>query len=156
MGTAIEITKGLFKSLFGHDQEGKAADIYTLENKDGLIAKVTDYGATLTELWVPDKNGKKADIVLGFDSLQPYKKKKPYFGSTIGRYANRIAGAKFTLDGQEYLLEANSGRNTLHGGKRGFSKRLWQAVPMVEAKCPSVQFTYTSTDMEEGYPGNLT
>jgi aldose 1-epimerase len=156
MGAPSQLTKGLFKSFFGQDQEGQSTDIYTLENNNGLIAKVTNYGATLTEFWVPDKNGTSADIVLGFDSLKPYESNKPYFGSTIGRYANRIAGAKFTLDGQEYVLEANSGESTLHGGKRGFSKRLWQAVPQLDAKSPSVQFTYVSKDMEEGYPGNLT
>jgi aldose 1-epimerase len=156
MGTAIEITKGLLKSFFGHDQEGQSAEIYTLENSNGLIAKVTNYGATLTEFWVPDRNGTNANIVLGFDSLKPYETNKPYFGSTIGRYANRIAGAKFTLDGQEYSLAANSGENSLHGGQRGFSKRLWQAVPLLDAEFPSVQFTYVSKDMEEAYPGNLT
>jgi aldose 1-epimerase len=156
METAIEISKGLSKSLFGQDQDGQTADIYTLKNSDGLIAKVTNYGATLTELWVPDRNGTNADVILGFDSLKPYESNKPYFGSTIGRYANRIAGAKFTLDGQEYTLAANSGENTLHGGKRGFSKRLWHAFPMIDAKCPSVRFSYVSQDMEEGYPGTLT
>lgn len=146
----------LIKASFGFLRDGGcSADIYTLRNENGIVAKVTNFGATLTELWVPDRFGKTVDVVLGFDSLPPYEENKPYFGGTIGRYANRIAGATFTLNDKEYKLAANDGLASLHGGSRGFSKRIWQAEPLPEGSDASVRFTYLSSDMEEGYPGNL-
>ena len=120
-----------------------------------MVAKVMTYGATLTELYVPDKNGKAANVVLGFDNLKQYLGPEPFFGATVGRYANRIAGARFTLNGHEYTLAANNGDNSLHGGNKGFDKKIWSAKPVQTAKGQAVVFSYHSADMEEGYPGNL-
>jgi len=144
------------KSQFGKLPEGNAVTQYTLTNKNGIVAKVLDYGAILTELDVPDRTGKKADIVLGFNNLDDYVSKSPFFGATAGRYANRIAKGKFTLDGKEYTLFVNNGPNSLHGGKKGFDKRMWKAEPSESPDGPSVKFTYVSPDGEEGYPGTLT
>lgn len=145
------------KSAFGKLDDGTEIEQYTLRNAKGAVAKIITYGATLTELWVPDKHGKNADIVLGFDNLQGYlAANNPYFGATVGRYANRIAKGKFTLDGKEYTLAINNGPNSLHGGKIGFSRRVWKAEPLKVAHGAAVRFTYTSKDGEEGYPGNLT
>lgn len=131
---------------------------YTLINKNGLVLKCIDYGSIITELHVPDKDGKMADVVLGFDKLDGYLKGHPYFGSNVGRCANRIANAKFTLDGKEYTVtKPGDGPHTLHGGKSGFDKKLWKAsLPNIGTTGPSVNFTYISADNEEGYPGRLT
>jgi aldose 1-epimerase len=129
--------------------------MYTLINKNGLVMKCIDYGAIITELHVPDKNGKMADVVLGFDKLNGYLKGHPYFGSNAGRCGNRIAKGKFTLDGKEYTLATNNGPNHLHGGDQGFDKKLWKGEPFLGATGPGVKFTYTSPDGEEGYPGRL-
>jgi aldose 1-epimerase len=137
---------------FGKLPDGTAADLFTLTNANGLIAKVTNYGAIITELHVPDRQGKLGDVVLGFDHLAPYLHRHPYFGATVGRVANRIAKAQFTLDGQTCKLAANNGPNHLHGGLKGFDKVMWKAQPMPGA---AVKFTYTSADGEEGYPGKL-
>jgi aldose 1-epimerase len=149
-------TPNLVKTSFGTDAKGQPVDIYTLKNANGMVAKVTDYGATLTELWVPDPSGKIADVVLGFDSLSTYENTNGHFGGIIGRYANRIAGASFHLDGQHYLLSPNSGPNTVHGGVVGFDKHIWKAETMNNSPTASVKLTYFSRDMEEGFPGNLT
>jgi aldose 1-epimerase len=130
-------------------------DLYVLKNSNGMTAKVMTYGATLTELDVPDKNGKPLDVTLGFDDLESYLKGHPFFGSIAGRVANRIAGAKFTLDGKEYKLEANNGPNTLHGGKKGFDKVVWKAEEVQDRDRTGVKFNYRSPDGEEGFPGNL-
>lgn len=143
------------KSNFGTLEDGTVIEAFTLRNARGAMAKVITYGATLTELWVPDKNGKLGDVVLGFDSLKGYLGSHPYFGSTVGRYANRIAKGKFTLDGQEYTLAINNGPNSLHGGKIGFDRRVWKAEPLREPSAAAVRFTYLSPDGEENYPGNL-
>ena len=127
-------------------------DLYTLTNANGLSAKVTTYGTIITELHVPDRQGKPGDIVLGFDNLAQYLKGHPYFGCTVGRVANRIAKGRFTLDGQTYALAINNGPNHLHGGLKGFDKVVWKAEPQAGA---AVKFTYTSPDGEEGYPGTL-
>jgi aldose 1-epimerase len=140
------------KSSFGELPNGAAVDLYTLENASGLVAKVTNYGAIITELHVPDRHGKSGDVVLGFDNLPQYLRKHPYFGSTVGRFANRIAKGQFTLDGKTYTLALNNGPNHLHGGLKGFDKVLWKAEPQAGA---AVKFTYTSPDGEEGYPGTL-
>ncbi len=152
----VQLFANLWQTDFGKDMHGEKIDLYTLENSNGMIARVMTYGATLTALRVPDKRRKSVDIVLGFDSLKPYEEQSPYFGATVGRFANRIAGAKFVLDGKEYFLAPNNAHNTLHGGIRGFDKRLWKAEPSNEGGVPSVKFTYLSKDMEEGFPGNLT
>ena len=136
---------------FGTMPDGTVIKRYTLTNKNGLAAKVMDYGAILTELWVPDKSGKIENVVAGFDNLKQYLDGHPFFGATTGRYANRIAKGKFTLDGKEYTLATNNGPNHLHGGRKGFDKQVWKS----EAKDGSVKFTYLSKDVEEGYPGNL-
>lgn len=128
---------------------------YTLTNKNGMVVKCIEYGAIITEIHVPDKNGKTADVALGFDTLDGYLKGHPYFGANAGRVANRIAKGKFTLDGKEYTLATNNDPNHLHGGKEGFDKKYWQGKPAMTATGPSVTFTYTSPDGEEGYPGRL-
>lgn len=146
---------GVSKAAFGKLPDGTAVEIYTLTNGRGLTAKIMTYGATLTELHVPDKNGKTADVALGFSSLEPYVKGHPYFGSTVGRYANRIAKGKFTLQGKKYTLAVNNAPNHLHGGVKAFDKRVWKATPLQSAAGPAVRFTYTSPAGEEGYPGRL-
>jgi aldose 1-epimerase len=141
---------------FGKTPDGAVVKRYTLKNRNGVIAKVMDYGAILTELWVPDKNGRSANVVAGFDNLEQYLQGHPYFGATTGRYANRIAKGRFTLDGKEYKLAANNGPNALHGGLKGFDKQLWKAEPLEgKAGQQSVRFSYVSQDGEEGYPGTL-
>ncbi len=150
------IVQGVAKQTFGV-ADGQTAELFTLTNRNGLVAKLTNYGAILTELQVPDRSGKLADVVLGFDSFaEGYDKNPAYFGATVGRVANRIAKAQFTLDGKPYQLAVNNGPNTLHGGKSGFDKRIWHARPITTAAGPAIIFTYLSRDGEEGYPGNLT
>jgi aldose 1-epimerase len=141
------------KAPFGQTKEGQAVEIYTLTNRNGLTAKVMTYGATLTELIVPDRSGKPGNIVLGFDRLEPYLAGVPYFGSTIGRVGNRIAKGTFRLNGKTYKLATNNGPNHLHGGLKGFDKVVWKAE--VAAAGATVRFSYHSPDGEEGYPGNL-
>lgn len=144
------------KKSFGKLPDGTEVEEYTLKSSKGGVAKVITYGATLTELWMPDKSGKKADVVLGFDNLQQYLGEHPFFGATIGRYGNRIAKGKFALDGKEYSLFLNNGPNSLHGGKEGFNRKVWKAEPVKAAHGAAVKFTYVSKDGEEGYPGTLT
>lgn len=141
---------------FGKLPNGAVVKRYTLKNRNGIIAKVMDYGAILTEVWVPDRNARSANVVAGFDNLDQYLNGHPYFGATTGRYANRIANARFSLDGKEYKLAANNGLNALHGGLKGFDKQLWKSEPLEnKAGQVSVRFTYLSKDGEEAYPGNL-
>jgi aldose 1-epimerase len=128
---------------------------YTLTNRNGLVLKCIDYGAIITELHVPGKDGKFTDIVLGFDKLDDYLKGHPYFGTNAGRCANRIANATFKLEGMEHKLFANDKPHSLHGGKEGFDKKVWAGKPSLAATGPSVTFKYTSPDGEEGYPGQL-
>ncbi len=128
-----------------------AMELYTLTN-GRITAKVTNYGAALVALDVPDRTGKISDVVLGFDSLAEYQVNKPYFGATVGRFANRIGGAKFTLNGKDYQLAANNGVNSLHGGVQGFNKHPWTAE---EVTPTSVRLALVSPDGQEGYPGNL-
>ena len=144
------------KGDFGRMPDGTAVDVYTLKNKNGLVAKVITYGALLAEMHVPDRNGRLGDVTLGFDNLQQYLDGHPYFGATIGRYANRIAKGRFTLDGRTYTLATNNGPNHLHGGLRGFDKVVWNASILGSETGASVKFTYVSRDGEEGYPGTLT
>jgi aldose 1-epimerase len=144
------------KTPFGKLPEGTEIQQFTLRNTKGAVAKVITYGATLTELWMPDKSGKNADIVLGFDNLAGYLSDHPYFGATVGRYANRIAKGQFQLDGRRYSLFINNGPNSLHGGNIGFNRKVWKAEPLGLAHGAAVKFTYVSEDGEEGYPGALT
>jgi aldose 1-epimerase len=141
---------------WGKMPDGTVVKLFTLSNAKGMTAKIMTYGATLTELRVPDRNGKAGNVVLGFDNLDRYLKRHPFLGATTGRVANRIGKARFTLDGKEYTLAANNGRNHLHGGNKGFDKVVWQAKPLPATdREVAVQFTYLSQDGEEGYPGNL-
>jgi aldose 1-epimerase len=144
------------KAEFGKLPDGTVIESYTLHNIHGASAKIITLGATLTELLVPDENGKLGDVVLGFDNLKGYEGAHPFFGVTVGRYANRIANGKFTLDGKEYQLFVNNGPNSLHGGKAGFDKKVWKANSSEDAQGESVKLTYVSKDGEENYPGTLT
>ncbi len=135
--------------------DGKTARLFTLTNANGLVAKITDYGTILTELWVPDKNGVMTDVVLGFDNLESYLKGHPYFGAIAGRCANRIAKGKFTLDGKTYQLATNNRPNHLHGGVKGFDKHVWDAEPKTTPEGPALVLSRTSPDGEEGYPGTV-
>ncbi|HTL72164.1 MAG TPA: aldose epimerase family protein [bacterium] len=143
------------KADFGKTADGTPVELYTLQNANGAEAKIMTYGGIVQSLSVPDKNGKFADVVLGFDNLQGYIDKSPYFGALIGRYGNRIGGAKFTLEGKTYNLATNNGPNSLHGGLVGFDKVVWTARPMETAHGPALILTYLSKDGEEGFPGNL-
>jgi aldose 1-epimerase len=144
------------RAAFGATKEGAAVEIYTLTNKTGVVARVTTYGATLTELLVPDRAGALGNVVLGFDTIEPYLAGVPYFGCTVGRVGNRIAKGTFTLGGKTYTLATNNGPNHLHGGLKGFDKVVWKAevVPSSDGQ-QAVKFTYRSPNGEEGYPGNL-
>jgi aldose 1-epimerase len=135
---------------------GKDVKLYTLTNKNGLVLKVTNYGCIVTELHAPDRSGKMADIVLGYDKLDDYLKATPYFGAVIGRVANRIKNAQFSLDGKTVKLNANNDKNALHGGKVGWDKVIWTAEPTETEAGPAVKFTYVSKDGEENYPGTVT
>jgi aldose 1-epimerase len=137
---------------FGEMPDGPTIKRHTLKNRNGVTARLIDYGAILSELWVPNKSGGGTNIVCGFDNLPQYLGTHPFFGATTGRYANRIANGRFELDGVEYQLPINNGPNHLHGGVKGFDKRAWAA----ETAGPNaVKFSYLSRDGEEGYPGNL-
>lgn len=136
------------------ETDGKKVQLYTLTNNNGVQVKITNYGGVVTHWITPDKGGNRSSIVLGFDQLQGYLDKPPYFGAIIGRYGNRIADAKFSLDGQNYQLAANNGKNHLHGGEKGFDKVVWDAAS-VSAGSPALTLSYLSKDGEEGYPGNL-
>lgn len=143
------------QAVYGDTPAGQTVEVYTLVNNNGLKARLITWGATLTELHVPDKNGTLADVVLGFDDLASYLENPAYFGCTTGRVANRIAKARFTLNGKEYALVANNGPNHLHGGLKGLHKRNWRARLVERDNAAGIEFTYTSPDGEEGYPGNL-
>ena len=143
----------LSKNSFQQTIDGKKTDLYILKNKNNLEAAFTNYGGRLISLQVPDKDGTFTDVVVGFSSVDQYKAStEPYFGATIGRFGNRIAKGKFTLDDKTYTLFTNNGVNTLHGGKKGFQDVVWEARQLDEH---TLEFTYLSKDMEEGYPGNL-
>jgi aldose 1-epimerase len=139
------------KQRFGKTREGTPIDIYTLKS-DALEARIMTYGGIVVSLKAPDRNGKPADVVLGFDTLDDYlTKNKPYFGALIGRYANRIAGGKFTLDGKTYSIPQNDGTNALHGGTRGFDKVVWTATEIPHG----IELRHTSPDGDQGFPGTL-
>jgi aldose 1-epimerase len=141
---------------FGKTKDGQAVTLYTLTNKNGAVVKITNYGGIVTELHVPDKNGKLGDVVLGFKNIDGYLAGHPYFGALIGRYGNRIAKGKFSIDGKEYTVATNNGANHLHGGKKGFDKVVWNAVETTSGDGDAqLTLKYLSKDGEEGYPGNL-
>ncbi len=153
---AKEVIKmGITKQPFGTTGDGQKVDLYTLTNAGGMQLRVITYGGIVTELLVPDRNGKSTDIVLGYDNLDDYLKASPYFGAIIGRYANRIAKGKFALDNTGYTLATNDGPNHLHGGIKGFDKVLWRAEIQKTTEANAIKLTHLSKDGEEGYPGNL-
>jgi len=143
------------KSSFGKLPDGTPVDQYTLNGSDGAFCKIITYGGIVTELHVPDKSGQLADVVLGFDDLAGYLSPQPYFGALCGRYANRIAKGKFTLDGKSFSLAINNGPNALHGGLKGFDKVVWRATSGEFQEGATLKLEYTSADGEEGYPGKL-
>jgi aldose 1-epimerase len=143
------------KESFGILPDSTPVYIFTFTNANGILMKVTNYGGIITSLEVPDRNGHLDDVVLGYDDLEGYLKDAPYFGAIVGRYGNRIANGRFTLDGQEYVLAQNNGPNSLHGGIKGFDKVLWDAQELRDSLSVGLRLHYISTDMEEGFPGNL-
>lgn len=144
------------RSQFGTMPDGKVVQAYTLKNSHNMIVKILSYGGVINECWVPAQSDRTENVVLGFDKLDSYIAKHPRFGSTIGRYANRISNAQFELDGQTFKLQANKGSTTIHGGNVGFDKRVWDEVDHgQDEKSAWVNLRYLSPDMEEGFPGNL-
>ena len=140
---------------FGQTKDGTPVDLYTLRNRNGAEARISNYGGLVISLTMPDRHGQFGDVVLGYDNLADYLKDSPYFGALIGRYGNRIAKGKFTLDGQEYSLATNNYPNALHGGLKGFDKVVWDANVLATAEGPGLKLQYVSKDGEEGYPGTL-
>ncbi len=148
-------TAGMKKQPFGKTPDGKEITLYTLTNKNGMEVTIANFGGVVVSLKPPDRSGKFADVVLGYDSLDGYLTNPSYFGAIIGRYANRIAHGKFTLDGKVYTLAINNGENSLHGGTIGFNKKVWTARDISTENAPTLELKYVSTDGEEGYPGTL-
>ena len=144
------------KTGFGKLSDEKEVNMYTLKNSAGVEVRIINYGAIVQSLKVPDKNGKLADVVLGYDTLDEYVKVSPYFGAIVGRYGNRIAKGNFTLDGKEYSLPVNNGANHLHGGPNGFDRVFWDGEIIEKDEIAGVKLIYHSPDGDEGYPGNLT
>lgn len=146
----------VWTEAFGLTAGGAAVERFTLRNAQGMTAKIITFGATVTELWAPDRDGNLDDVVLGFDHLAPYETQSPYFGCTVGRVAFRIAGARFLLDGKEHRLTRNAGAHHLHGGAQGFSHVVWKAEPLRTGEATAaVRLTHRSPDGDQGYPGNL-
>jgi aldose 1-epimerase len=143
------------KTPYGRTADGAAVDLYTLTNATGMRAQITNYGGIVTSLLVPDRTGRLGDVVLGFDRLEGYLGKHPYFGAICGRCINRIAKGRFTLNGVEYTLARNEGENHLHGGLRGFDRVVWRATETATSEGPSLELRHSSPDGDEGYPGNL-
>jgi aldose 1-epimerase len=150
--TAIAIDK----KSFGKTDDGREVFLYTLKNSNGIEITITNFGGDVISIKVPDRDGKIADVALGFDNLSDYEKQGPYFGALVGRYANRIAGGKFTLDGKQYQIPVNNPPNALHGGIKGFDKRVWDAKESTDASGQHLHLHYLSKDGEEGFPGNFT
>lgn len=140
---------------FGVDQIGRQMTLYTMTNRVGAFVSVLDFGAHIVAIRVPDRDGNLADVSLGYDTLEEYDQKPNYLGATVGRYGNRIGGARFTLNGQEYTLFQNDGRNNLHGGREGFDKKWWRGETLEAEGEDAVIFTYVAHDGEEGFPGKL-
>jgi aldose 1-epimerase len=149
------MSRSVTQAPFGTTPDGEAVEIYTLENPHGIEVRAMTYGGIIVSLKTPDRSGALGDIVLGYDDLAHYVANSPYFGAIIGRYGNRIAKGRFTLDGQTYTLAVNNGPNALHGGLKGFDKRVWKAHSVQTDSTVGVVFQYHSPDGEEGYPGNL-
>ena len=147
--------KNVSVAPFGKLQDGRAVSMFTLTNSKGATMKVINYGGIIVSLEVPDKEGNLVDVVLGYDSLEAYEKRNPFFGALVGRYGNRIGKGKFTLDGKEYDLVKNNNGNHLHGGTKGFDKVVWDIEEVPSADGVALKLSYLSKDMEEGYPGNL-
>ncbi|HXF06849.1 MAG TPA: aldose epimerase family protein [Blastocatellia bacterium] len=153
---AADAAQKITRQRFGRTAEGIPVDLFTLTNRNGMEVKITNYGGIVVSVKVPDRNGTLGDVVLGYDTLEGYlKDNRPYFGAIIGRYANRIAKGRFTLDGREYRLAQNDGENHLHGGIKGFDKVVWKASPVRTRQGVGVRLTYRSRDGEEGYPGTV-
>ena len=150
-GNRADVTR----TPYGTTPAGEPVDCFTLVNAHGVELRALTYGGIIVSFSVPDRDGRMADVVLGYDSLEKYLGDPFYFGAIIGRFANRIAGARFTVDGEPYLLAANDGPNHLHGGRTGFGRVVWRAAPFRTADTAGVTLSYTSPDGEEGYPGNL-
>jgi aldose 1-epimerase len=146
---------GAHRCVFGHLPDGRAVEAVTLVNAQGMRAKVIAFGATLQSVIVPDRDGRLADVALGHGTLAEYAAHTAYFGSSVGRVANRIAGGRFTLDGTQYRVPCNNGPNALHGGPGGFDKALWQIAETGDAPRPFVRLTHTSPDGDQGFPGSL-
>ena len=146
--------QGVSRQPFVQTKDGTPVDLYTLRNGNGAEARISNYGGLVISLAMPDRHGQFGDVVLGYDNLADYLKDTPYFGALIGRYGNRIGDAKFTLNGVEYKLPQNDGKNSLHGGAEGFDRRVWTARE-VRGPHPGLELTFLSKDGEEGYPGNL-
>ncbi|MBI1881194.1 MAG: galactose mutarotase [Chloroflexi bacterium] len=156
LGSTTAVAEGtLVKASYGTTADGVAVDEYTLTNANGMEVKISTYGGIISSVKVPDRNGNLADVALGFDNLKDYETKNPYFGCITGRYANRIAKGKFSIEGEEYTLATNNGPNSLHGGLKGFDKVVWTAKEAQSTDGVGLELTYTSPDGEEGYPGNL-
>jgi aldose 1-epimerase len=149
------MAEGTTKTPYGRLADGTPVDLFTLTNPRGLTCRVITYGAIITELHVPGSDGRMADVVLGFDGLGPYVSENPFFGCVVGRFANRIAKGRFTLDGRTYTLARNNGENCLHGGLRGFDKAVWTAAAAESVDGQSIVFTHVSPDGEEGFPGTV-
>ena len=146
---------GIVKDVFGTTADGVRVDRYTLTNANGMTVRLITFGATITELRVPDRDGKLEDVVLGFDRLAQYETQSPYFGCIVGRVAFRISYGKFKLDGKDYRLTLNDGQHHLHGGTKGFDKVVWKARPIKSKRGLAVKLTHHSPDGDQGYPGNL-
>ena len=155
-GLVAEAQRGPRRESFGRTEDGREVELFTLTNRNGVEARIMTFGATVVSLKVPDRRGRLDDVVLGFDRLEDYLKDTHYIGPVVGRYANRIARGRFTLNGVEYKLAVNNGENHLHGGIRGFDKVVWTARPLAARNGSALELTYLSRDGEEGYPGNLT
>ena len=140
---------------FGTLPDGRTATLYTLTNRHGLVFKITNFGGIITEIHTPDRDGRLADIALGYASVEPYVDDSPYFGALIGRYGNRLCDGRFEIDGKQYELPVNNGKNHLHGGAGGYHKVLWKALPFQEGDSVGLTLTYRSLDGDQGYPGNL-
>src|SRR6266700_43303 len=143
------------KKSFGKTPDGQPVDLYVLTNKSGAEVSITNYGGAVVSLKVPDRNGKLADVVLGYDTVDGYVNDKSYFGALVGRYGNRIGHAQFVLDGKTYTLAKNNGENSLHGGIKGFNKAMWSAKILPAKDGQFLELSYLSKDGEEGFPGNL-
>ncbi|MBD8488194.1 galactose mutarotase [Echinicola sp. CAU 1574] len=152
----VDQVSGLNVSVSNATVEGKEAQIYTLKNANGIEVDISNYGGVISRLVVPDKDGKLENIVLHYEDLEGYSSSTNYFGSTVGRYANRIAKGEFSLDGEAYTLATNDGENHLHGGDKGFNKVFWDAKVVKDDSKAGLTLTYVSADGEEGYPGELT